>query len=272
MAKDALGTMKRVADLGYKYWETCELFGVDIPNNYGLAGMPADEARRFLNDTGVSVIGTHFSSAVMSDEAEMDRFLEYQAEIGCWSPGLAMDFWDNLDDLKRKCEGYVKIAEKCKNLGMIFHYHNHFQEFQKFEGKTVLEHMAEIMPEDLVKFEIDTYWAARGGADPCAVIENLGDRCIMLHQKDYPADAPEINLFAGVYSQEMVINEFNIPGIEDTFIEVGSGVLPIQSYIDSGNKAGVKYITLEQDITKLDELESIKMSMECFKKFTGISW
>lgn len=273
MGKDPLGTMRLVADLGYRNWEICELFGADIENNYGLAGLPAKEGRRFVEDNGVAVIGSHFLPSMMNDEAEFDRFLDYQAEVGCWSPGLAIDFWENLDELKRKCDTYIKAAEKCQKLGMTLHYHNHYQEFQKFEGKTVWEHMAELMPADLVKFELDTYWAMRGGAAPAKHIEMLGERCIMLHQKDFPKDGPEINLFASVFDSNQKINwDVHIPSDENNFVEVGTGMLPIQNYIDAGNAAGTKYITLEQDFTKLDEIESIKVSMEQFKRFNGIEW
>ena len=57
-----------------------------------------------------------------------------------------------------------------------------------------------------------------------------------------------------------------------TFAEVGNGILPIQDYINVGNKLGVEYILLEQDLTAIDELESIRISMSAFKKFTGIEW
>ena len=34
----------------------------------------------------------------------------------------------------------------------------------------------------------------------------------------------------------------------------------------------IEYIVLEQDATKLDELESIRRSMEGFRRFQGIEW
>ena len=55
-------------------------------------------------------------------------------------------------------------------------------------------------------------------------------------------------------------------------MEVGTGVLPIQNYIDAGNESGVEYIVLEQDYTKLPELESIQVSMDAFRKFRGVEW
>ena len=39
--------------------------------------------------------------------------------------------------------------------------------------------------------ELDLYWATVGGADPTAVIAELGDRLRLLHVKDGPADDPK---------------------------------------------------------------------------------
>ena len=49
--------------------------------------------------------------------------------------------------------------------------------------------------------------------------------------------------------------------------------MDIQKIIDTALEiGGIDYIILEQDATKLDQLESIKRSMEGFHKFKGIIW
>ena len=58
----------------------------------------------------------------------------------------------------------------------------------------------------------------------------------------------------------------------ELYAEVGTGLLPIQDYIDAGNKAGIQYVLLEQDKTQIGEMESIKVSMEAFRKFHGTEW
>ncbi len=48
LAKEPLATMKSVAEMGYKYWETWEIRDVDdVPNNYGLGGCPPTRPRTF---------------------------------------------------------------------------------------------------------------------------------------------------------------------------------------------------------------------------------
>ena len=48
---------------------------------------------------------------------------------------------------------------------------------------------AALTDPELVKFELDTFWAYRGGADPLDWFAEFGDRYILIHQKDFPADA-----------------------------------------------------------------------------------
>jgi sugar phosphate isomerase/epimerase len=158
---------------------------------------------------------------------------------------------------------------------MQFYYHNHYHEFQKFGGKTVYELLAEYTEADLVFLELDTYWAARAGVNPIDIIEKYQDRLILLHQKDFPEGASDpLNLFDGIVDPERNIDfeVFAGAGNPKSFTEIGTGVLPIQDYIDAANKAPqVEYIILEQDHTRLDELESVRVSMEAFKRFSGIA-
>lgn len=60
---------------------------------------------------------------------------------------------------------------------------------------------------------------------------------------------------------------------DDDFVEIGYGQMDIQKIIDTALGLGsIEYIVLEQDATKLNQLDSIKRSMEGFHKFNGIIW
>jgi Sugar phosphate isomerases/epimerases len=223
----------------------------------------------------VKAIGSH---AYYPDMEVMKARLEYQKEVGVPTIGAAASFFTDEDDVKRQCETFNKLGEMSKQLGIRFYYHNHFHEFQKMNGKTVYDIMLENTDPDLVFFELDTYWAVRAGMDPVSVMDKLGKRLIMLHQKDLPADYNlAINLFDGIIdgNESITMNTFMglfmaNPAHGQAFAEVGTGTLPIQSYIDKANELNVEYIVLEQDFTKRGELESITYSMEAFKKYKGV--
>ena len=97
----------------------------------------------------------------------------------------------------------------------------------------------------------------------------------MIHQKDFPATAPQaLNMFDGVLRKDGNLTDgvFSATKFPECFVEVGTGILPIQKYIDALSDApNLEYLILEQDHTACPtELESIKKSMEAFKKLQGI--
>ncbi|MDR1863906.1 MAG: hypothetical protein LBQ67_08300, partial [Treponema sp.] len=152
----------------------------------------------------------------------------------------------------------------------------HFHEFQIFDGSTVFDLLLEHTDPELVKVELDTYWAMRGGQDPAAFLKKWDERVPLIHQKDYPAEYQDtINLIDKVNREHLKVDIQYFMGLaaEKAFAEIGTGIMDIQSIIDVGNElCKADYIVLEQDWSSFDELESIKISMENFKKFKGIEW
>ena len=122
-----------------------------------------------------------------------------------------------------------------------------------------------------VDFELDTYWAMRGGQDPKTLILKYGRRICMLHQKGFPKNTPQpVNLYAFALNENDHLTRDGISGIIDpcTFTEVGTGIMDIQEIID----AGIPYVILEQDRTQLTEEASIARSMTAFRRCQGIEW
>ena len=168
----------------------------------------------------------------------------------------------------RRCEVFNQVGRLARERGMRFYYHNHFQEFQRVEGEYVYSHIIRNTDPELVFFEIDTYWMYRAGQDPIEWMNRLAERVVLLHQKDFPSDAPQpLNLFDGVFSptEEIASADFSQRKDPLCFTEIGTGVLPIQDIIDAGSDLpNLSHIVLEQDHTQLPELESIKTSLEAF--------
>jgi hypothetical protein len=108
----------------------------------------------------------------------------------------------------------------------------------------------------------------RGGQDPIERINRFSDRVILLHQKDFPHEAPQpLNLFDGVVSPTENIDEAVFIERKDQrcFTEIGTGILPIQNLIDAASKLPkLDYMLLEQDHTTLPEIESIRRSHDAF--------
>jgi sugar phosphate isomerase/epimerase len=271
MVKEPVATVKTVVQEGYRYLETAN-HTADKDPGVGF-GVSAGEMKEILDGMGAKVVSAHIFP--MTSEV-LGPVLEYYCQLGTPYMVMPMGFYAGRDETLRMAEDLNRIGKTCLGAGMTLLFHNHFHEFQVFDGSTVFDLILEHTDPKLVKVELDTYWAMRGGQDPVAFLKKWGERVRLIHQKDYPAEyRDQINLIDKVNREYLNVdmNYFRSLGIEKTFTEIGTGIMDIQSIIDAGNDfCKADFIILEQDYTAHDEFESIKISMESFKKFKGIDW
>lgn len=274
LARDPWGTLALLAEAGFTYLEAANHRARTDPG-VGF-GVTASELRARLASLGLSIVGCHINPLELDI---LPRALDYQAELGNMQFGCDIEFFPfgNRDYVLRRCELFNHVGELARERGMRFYYHNHFQEFQRIGDDYVYDLILENTDPDLVKLEMDTYWMYRGDQDPITWMRKFADRVILLHQKDFPSDAPQpLNLFDGVVSPTENIDLAVFEERKDTrcFTEIGTGMLPIQSILDTaGTLPDLDYLILEQDHTALDEIESIRTSKEAFTTgLTGVSW
>lgn len=274
LADDPWGTLAKVAESGFARLEAAN-HNARIDPGVGF-GVSASEFRSEIEKLGMAIVGCHINPL---DVDILPAALDYQAELGNTQFGCDIEFYPygDLDYVKRRCEVFNQVGELARERGMRFYYHNHFQEFQRFGDDVVYDLILEYTDPELVKLEFDTYWMYRGGQDPITWMERCADRIVLLHQKDFPADAPQpLNLYDGVIAPTENIDRALFRARKDArcFTEIGTGVLPIQRIIDAaGSLPNLDYLILEQDHTSLDEIESIRTSREAFAtRFTGIAW
>ena len=273
LLEDPYGTLAKVAEAGYKYVEAANH---DSTTDPGVGfGVPAEAMKESLDSLGMSIVGCHVHPL---EPERLVEILDYHQAVGNKQIGVGIAFfpYNDIDFVRRLCDSYNRIGEMCKERGMRFYYHNHYQEFQVFGDKTVYDIMMENTDPELLYLELDTYWAMRAGQDPVELIEKYKDRLVLLHQKDFPADASQpLVVYEGLVDRNQEISMETFANAIDplTFTEIGTGTLPIQKIIDAAQKAPhLEYIILEQDHTQLDEIDSIRTSMEAFRKFSGVEW
>ncbi len=240
LGKDAAGTLKAVADAGYKQ---VELYG--FPNCQPLI----DGAKA----AGLAIRSAHFEwdSVVNPKDRRMSDFmkiLDRAKETGLSDlviPYLHDGDRRTLDDYKRVAENANKAAAKAKAAGIRLSYHNHAFEFQpKDGGRSGFDiFVKEFSPA--MQFELDVFWVKVGGVEPVDLIEKLSGRVSQLHLKD---------LKEGISTPEFG----GLP--QDAFKELGNGVIAMEPIIQAAEKAGVKHCHVEQDHSP-DPLASIRESV-----------
>ncbi len=259
LQRNYLAALEKVAEIGYKNVELISMATED-----GLIfgeNIRPSEHRHHLERLGLKAVACHF---MPKDGMDWEKVIVSCVETG--APALVFPFaiFNNRQDVLSLCGTLNQVAELGKKQGIQVYYHNHFQEFQKFDGQVVMDGLLENTDRDLVMFEFDTYWAIRGGQDPIAWIRKFGKRCDLLHQKDMPSTVQPINLFElAVHNPNMTIMDmFQTIGAEQ-FTEIGSGTINIPDIIAAGQSYGhVRYIIVEQDKSSKDEMESVAISYE----------
>jgi len=237
-AKDFAGTVKQVAQLGYKYVETA---------GYGNLGN-AKAAKKALDDAGLKACSGHFAIDLLEKTPEkvIEDALTLEIDtVVC--PFLT-------EDRRKGAAGYEAVAKVLDAAGLRLHqhgiilaYHNHNFEFEKFGDKYGLDIIFENTQPHLVVGEIDVYWVKNAGVEPAEYLEKLGDRVRALHLKDMAK------------------------GGDKRFAPVGTGVIDFKTILAVAEKHHVRWGIVEQDQTyDVPPLEAIKTSLENLKKLGAV--
>lgn len=220
-------SLKKVADIGYK---TVQISGTCQYEPEWLKGE--------LEKNGLECVLTHIpADKLQNDPAKVakDHDVFNCKYVGLGSFGFNEE--KNIDDFIRI---YKPVTSTLKQAGKYFMYHNHDGEFKKFNGKIVLENLAEAFSPDEMGFTLDTFWVQAGGGDPAQWIEKLSSRVPCIHLKDY------------AYGRKMAV--------------IGEGNINFDRVFEKAESAGTKYMLVEQDdCNGKNPFDCLKRSYEFLK-------
>lgn len=265
LKEDYMGTLEQVAKMGFKY---IEYVGTPLDENKVPVATPEAIGQK-VKELGLVPISSHVMMDIGSD---VDRLIADNVKMGSQAIVVPMVSMESLERVRELAEFCNEVAAKCKAQGMDFYYHNHFHEFVEFEGKTALQWLVELTDESLVNIELDTYWAARAGLNPIAVLKSLGNRCSLVHQKDLNVDANDVNLVNCVEhptTMQAVFSVFQSQTKGDDIVCLGEGRLDIPGIIKTVEELDASpYIIIELDsISSLTEAQTYRgrTPLECVK-------
>jgi sugar phosphate isomerase/epimerase len=235
MSKDPLGTLKQVAQIGYKYVEHANYV------HRKFYGQSAVEFKKTLDDLGLKMPSGH---TVMGkehwDESKNDftdawkHTVEDAAVLGqsfVISPWLDESMRKTMDDFKRYMDVFNKSGELCQKSGMKFGYHNHNFEFNtQIDGRRLYDLILENTNPALVIQQMDIGNMYGAGGRALDLIKKYPGRFVSMHVKD------EIKSPDGG----------GMDGYDSTVL--GAGVLPVHEIVDAGkNFGGTIYFIVEQE-------------------------
>ncbi len=215
MQRDAAGTLKRLAEMGYQELE----FG-------GTYGQSAAELRKTLDGLGLKNVAGGSSMAQLTKG--LDKMLEEASQLGrkyvvCYWPWMDSGENKTLDDFRRTAARFNELGEKCRQAGLRFAFHNHDKEFKPTEGQIPYHIFLKETDPALVTMELDLYWITKGGQQPLDFFRQYPGRFELWHVKDMDK-TPE----AGMTT-------------------VGQGIIDFPALFAQARQAGMKHFFVEHD-------------------------
>jgi len=218
---DYEGTLQRISDVGYGEVELA-----------GFYGREPREVAALLTGMGLNPVASHVNWATFkSDPASLiaeTKAVGADYIILAWMPEEERQTLDQWRDWARRMN---EVGAMAKEAGLIFAFHNHDFEFLPIDGVEPYDVLLSETDPDLVKLELDVYWAARVGKDPVKIMESNANRIELLHIKD-------------------------MRKADKAMVDVGSGDLDFEAILKTGRDIGVKHYFVEHDNPD-DSLQSV---------------
>lgn len=221
LSEDFEGTLKVLANM--------KIQGVEFAFFYG--GMEPVELANLLKKLNLETCGIY---EYIDNLCEANhKVYDYAEALSCKYLTMGFSLQELKNDLATCLEKAKKACAIAKTKNITICYHAHAHEFEKFNGEYYLDILLKEVPE--MAFEADTAWIKAGGEDIVSYMQKHANRIPMIHAKDLDA--------AG------------------NITELGNGVIDFKSVVNFARTANVKWISYEQDTTKLTALESAKISI-----------
>jgi sugar phosphate isomerase/epimerase len=248
MAADPLATLAKVAQIGYNSVENATYTGTEK-----FYGMDAETYKKVLANNGLVATSGHYRLGEETVKGGHDigtllydwqKAVDDAAAVGLKymvCAYLSTQERGTLDHYKQLADIFNKSAEVCKKSGIQFCYHNHDFEFQNQDGVFPYDILLDKTDKDLVKMEIDLYWIKKAGQDPLALFQKHPGRFPLWHVKDMSKTA------------------------DQTFTEVGNGIIDFKTIFQHKQEAGMKYFFVEQDKCPGSPYDSITQSYKFIK-------
>lgn len=235
IGKDVPGSIKKVADMGYKFVE---------PAGYGdgkFYGMEPADFKALCEKNGIYVLSSHTgrqlpdSTNYEETMAWWDQCIDAHVAVGAKfivQPSMGRSAYESIEGLQQWCEYFNTIGEKCNAKGIRFGYHNHDREFTTLFGDTILyDYMLQNTDPAKVMFQLDLYWCVEGGKNPVDYFNKYPGRFELWHIKDKE--------------------------------EVGaSGMMDFEAIWTARDVSGMKYGIVEVEKYNFDQFTSCRKSLE----------
>lgn len=221
LVKDFPGTLKMMADMGYKTVEMCSPPGYESSGFGPLKNLKAKEMKRIINDVGLKCESSHY---VMKELREhLAERIDFAAESGqkqmiLSSFGLPKDA--SIGDWLAAADELNKIGEITKKAGIQMGYHNHHMEFEKIDGTLIYDAlMSQLDPDNIkMQFQVAVISIGYKASD---YFRKYPGRFISAHLADWsPTENKSVALGKGIVNWNEFFSTIKTGGVKNIFVEM----------------------------------------------------
>ena len=208
-----------VASMGYNSLETA---------NYSdgkFYGKDPAEFKKMVEDLGMKLTSSHLSREITAnraaDMAWWNQAVEAHNAAGMKymimpSSPLNSQRGATRENLDNYCDYFNEIGKITSTASIQFGYHNHDGEFKNtIDDIPVIDQMLKNTNQPHVFFELDVYWAKKGGYNPVDYLKKYPNRFKVLHIKDEKAIGVH-----NVVDFKAIFDQAYTNGVKDWYVEV----------------------------------------------------
>ena len=222
LIKDFPGTLKKMADLGYKSVEMCSPPGYESSGFGPLMKLTAKEMKKIVNDAGLALESTHYGMTEL--RKNLDERIAFAGESGQKQMILSsfgLPRTATMSDWMKVSDELNSIGMKTKKSGIQMGFHNHHGEFEKIDGTLIYNALLKQFDPEYVKMQFQVAVISIGYKASDYFTKYPG-RFISAHLADYSSD-------------------------EKKNVTLGKGIVDWKEFFAAVKKGGVKNIFVEMD-------------------------
>lgn len=137
---------------------------------------------------------------------------------------------------------YIRLFNEagkiCREEGLVFAFHNHAREFERISGDVIYDLILAGTDNDLVKMEMDFYWATKAGTDALPYFIAHPDRFFACHVKDIDAAGEITTVGRGLLDLPKLVAAAHAAKIGHFFVEYDRSDDPLRVIGES-----IRYLT-----------------------------
>lgn len=221
LSQDFRGTLKKMAEMGYKELEMCSPLGYLGTGFEVLNDFSGTELRKQIEDQGLICRSSHYNMGDLRES--LDNRIEWASQLGM-KQMVAASFWlaknASVDDYGKSCDELNKIGEKTKAAGIQMVFHNHHLEFEKRGEELIYDEMLKVLDPQMVKMQFQVA-VVNIGYNAADYFRKYPGRFISAHLADWSAEKEE---HVPIGQGEVDWNNFFVAaqksGVQNYFVEM----------------------------------------------------